>query len=384
MLKTSKIINFIKNELYQNDSSIPLHRPVFNGMEKEYLADCIDSNFVSSVGQRVIDFENQIRDYTGAEFASAVVNGTAALHTALILSGVDAETEVITQPLTFAATCNAISYCGAAPVFLDVDERTLGLSAEKLEDFLKTQSRYSNGKTVNRRTGRRIAACVPMHTFGHPCEIEEIADLCKEYNIPLIEDAAESLGSFYNDKHTGTFGDIGIISFNGNKILTTGGGGMILTNDSVIAERAKFLTTTGKKPHPYEYFHPEVAFNYRLPNLNAALGCAQMEQLPDFIIKKRDLAEKYKGFCFENNIAFIIEPEKCKSNYWLNAILLPNREERDNFLKETNRQGVMTRPVWDLMNTLPAFLNCQAEDLSTAENLADLLVNLPSSVPTES
>ncbi|MBI9107221.1 MAG: LegC family aminotransferase [Spirochaetales bacterium] len=383
-MNTSSLISYIKNTLYPNDLSIPLHRPVFEGREKEYLADCIDSNFVSSVGQKVIDFENQIREYTGAKFAAAVVNGTAALHAALIISGVTPDTEVITQPLSFAATCNAIAYCGAKPVFIDVNASTLGLSAEKLEKFLKNKTQYKNGKTVNRKTRREITACVPMHTFGHPCEIEDIARLCREYNISLVEDAAESLGSIYKEKHTGTFGNIGIISFNGNKILTTGGGGMILTNDSAAAERAKFLTTTGKRPHPYEFFHPEVAFNYRMPNLNAALGCAQMEQLPAFVEKKRALAEKYKAFCAEQKIHFIHEPAGSKSNYWLNAILLSGREERDQFLKETNSQGVMTRPVWDLMNTLPAFSDCQVENISTAENMADRLVNLPSSVPTES
>jgi perosamine synthetase len=377
-----KFVEYSKMQLFSNDSPILLHRPVFSGNEKCYLSECIDSNFVSSVGQKVIDFEKQIEKFIGTEKAIATVNGTAALHMALQLVGVTPDTEVITQPVSFVATCNAISYCNAEPVFVDVDKDTMGLSPEKLGVFLKSNAQVTTDGSVNKITGKKISACVPMHTFGHSCRIDEIVDICSTYKIPVVEDAAESLGSYYKGKHTGTFGTIGVFSFNGNKIITTGGGGMLVTNDVDIAARAKHLTTTGKKPHLYEYYHEEVAYNYRLPNLNAALGCAQMEQLPGFLKEKRDLAEKYKQFFNETDISFVIEPENALSNYWLNAIVLADRKERDAFLKETNDNGVMTRPIWTLMNKLPMFQSCQSGDLSSAEWLEDRVVNIPSSVPT--
>ncbi|QUM75960.1 LegC family aminotransferase [Moritella sp. 24] len=382
MINFDKLNHYIKNELFAYDSPILLHRPVFSGNEKQYLIDCIDSNFVSSVGQKVVDFENQILEYIGIDHAVAIVNGTSALHIAMQLVGVTHNTEVITQPVTFVATCNAISYCNASPVFVDVDKDTLGLSPEKLESFLKDNTKQTREGPVNKISGKRISACVPMHTFGHPCRIEEIADICKKYNLPLVEDAAESLGSYYKGKHTGSFGDIGIVSFNGNKIITAGGGGMLVTNNQDLAVKAKHITTTGKIPHPYEYYHEEVAYNYRLPNLNAALGCAQMEQLTGFLKEKRILADKYNDFFQDLDIQFIREPESCHSNYWLNAVLLANREERDLFLESTNKNGVMTRPIWALMNKLPMFSKCQTGDLSNAEWLEDRVVNIPSSIPT--
>ncbi len=377
-----KLVNYINNQLFLYDNPVILHRPVFSGNEKEYLSECIDSNFVSSVGQKVIDFENQISEFTGVKKSIATVNGTAALHMALQLVGVTPDTEVITQPLSFVATCNAISYCNAVPVFVDVDKDTMGLSPEKLETFLKLNVELTSDGSINKVTGKKISACVPMHTFGHSCRIDEIVEICNAYKIPVVEDAAESLGSYYKGKHTGTFGTIGVFSFNGNKIITTGGGGMLVTNDTDLAARAKHLTTTGKKPHPYEYFHEEIAYNYRLPNLNAALGCAQMEQLQGFLKEKRTLAEKYRHFFEKTDITFVLEPENAVSNYWLNAVILADRKERDAFLKETNDNGVMTRPIWTLMNKLPMFQHCQAGDLSNAEWLEDRVVNIPSSVPT--
>jgi perosamine synthetase len=287
---------------------ITLHRPVFEGNEKKYLIDCIDSNFVSSVGARVVEFEQQIAAFTGAKYAVATVNGTAALHVALELIGVARDDEVITQALTFIATCNALSYAGAHAVFVDVDRDTMGLSPVALQTFLSMHAEIRNGRVFNKSTGRRIAACVPMHTFGHACRIEEIVHICDQYGIAVVEDAAESLGSYVGTRHTGNFGKVATLSFNGNKIITTGGGGMIITNDAEIAARAKHLTTTAKKPHPYEFVHDEVGYNYRLPNLNAALGCAQMEQLPGFLAVKADLAQRYANFLNGIGVQFVQAP----------------------------------------------------------------------------
>lgn len=376
----SKFIYFVK-EVYNTDEFIPLHEPRFIGNEKKYLNECIDSTFVSSVGKFVDLFEENIAKYTGAEHAIACVNGTAALHIALILSNVKQNDEVITQPLTFIATPNAISYTGAKPIFIDVDKDTLGLSPEKLEKFLSEETYFDDlGFCHNKKTEKIIKACIPMHTFGHPTRIDEIKSICDRYNITLIEDAAESLGSYYKGKHTGTFGKLGTLSFNGNKTITTGGGGMILTNDAELAKKAKHLTTQAKVPHKWEYVHDFVGYNYRLPNINAALGVAQLEQLPEFIKKKRELAGSYKNFFKDTEVKFISEPESSKSNYWLNFILLKNRTERDIFLKQTNENGVMTRPVWELMNRLEMFKNCQVENIENAEWLADRVVNIPSSV----
>jgi aminotransferase in exopolysaccharide biosynthesis len=369
--------------MYSGDDFIPLHRPVFSGSEREDLVACIDSNFVSSVGAQVIEMEQRVAEFAGASHGVAVVNGTNALQVALRLVGVERDSEVVTQALTFVATCNAMAYLGARPVFVDVDRSTLGLSPDALSRFLEAHGELRNGQCFNRKSGRRIAACQPMHTFGHPARIDEIAAICSDWHIPLVEDAAESLGSYYKGKHTGSFGRVGVFSFNGNKIVTTGGGGMIVTDDPALAAQAKHLTTTAKVDHPYEYVHDQLGYNFRMPNLNATLGCAQMEQLPDFLAVKRGIAERYAEFCEEHGLEFVHEPEHARSNYWLNAIILTNREERDSFLKTTNDQGIMTRPIWRLMNELPMYADCQHDGLEVSKWLEERVVNLPSSVPDD-
>jgi perosamine synthetase len=373
-------VRFIQN-LYKTKEFLPLHEPRFIGNEKKYVNETINSTFVSSVGKFVDQFESMVAAFAGTKYAVATSNGTAALHIGLKLVGVDESSEVITQPLTFIATANAISYCGAKPIFVDVDRDTLGLSPQKLEEFLQEHT-YVNDKNqcINKTTKKQIKACVPMHTFGHPCKIDEIVAICDAYNIAVVEDAAESLGSYYKDKHTGSFGKIGTFSFNGNKIITTGGGGMLVTDDEALAKEAKHLTTTAKVPHPYEYVHDEIGYNYRLTNLNAALGVAQMENLELFISKQRELAQKYKEFFHKSDIKYIEEPENALSNYWLNAVILRNREQRDAFLKYTNDRGVMTRPIWRLMNKLEMFQDAQCSDLSNALWLEDRVVNISSSV----
>jgi aminotransferase in exopolysaccharide biosynthesis len=363
------------------DGFAPLHRPVFEGNERQYLVDCIDSNFVSSVGVKVAEFENRVAEFTGARYAVATVNGTSALHVAIQLAVVVPGDEVISQALTFVATCNAINYSGAFPVFIDVDLDTMGMSASALETFLETNAEKTNKGVFNKITGRRIGACIPMHTFGLPCRIEKIAAICSSWGIPLIEDAAESLGSYVGRRHTGTFGAMGTFSFNGNKVITTGGGGMIITDDSDLAERAKYITTTAKVPHPYEFVHDEVGYNYRMPNLNAALGCAQIERLDDFLSAKAKLSEQW-GQLFEGmQIHLFRAIEGSKSNHWLNAIVLNSKDDRDDFLKKTNDSGVMTRPVWQLMTQLPMFRDCQTDGLENSLWLQDRVVNIPSSVP---
>ena len=374
-----KTVQFIQ-EAYNTKEFLPLHEPVFFGNEKKYLNECIDSTFVSSVGKFVDQFEQMMAEYTGAKYAISTVNGTAALHIALKLVGTDENSEVITQPLTFIATCNAISYCNANPIFVDVDRDTMGLSPESLKAFLVAETTQKDGHCYNKTTGKKISAVVPMHTFGHPCKIDEIAAICTEYNISLVEDAAESLGSYYKGKHTGTFGKIAAFSFNGNKTITTGGGGMIITDDEDLAKQAKHLTTTAKVPHAYEYIHDEIGYNYRLPNLNAALGCAQMETLDAILKSKRKLAEQYSDFFTTQNIDLAVELLDTKVNYWLNAVVLKDKEQRDLFLKETNGNGVMTRPIWALMNRLNMFKECQCTDLSNALWLEDRVVNIPSGV----
>jgi perosamine synthetase len=379
-MKYKDTIEFIRS-LYQTDAFIPLHAPVFLGNEKVYLNECIDSTFVSSVGKFVDQFEAMVAEFVGTKYAIATVNGTAALHIALKLVGVNESCEVITQPLTFVATCNAISYCNASPLFVDVDKDTMGMSPESLEAFLQTYTTLQDGVCINKTTGKKIGAVVPMHTFGHPCRIDRIAEICHRYNIPLIEDAAESLGSYYKGQHTGTFGQLSAFSFNGNKTITTGGGGMIVTNDENLAKRAKHITTTAKVPHPYAYIHDEIGYNYRLPNINAALGCAQMEKLEEILTNKRQTAESYqKYFAQRDDISFVYEPDNAKSNYWLNAILLENGEQRDIFLQESNNAGVMTRPIWQLMNRLDMFHNAQCMPLNNAEWLEERVVNIPSGV----
>lgn len=377
---TKTFIGFLK-DIYNPEFPIPLHRPAFFGPEKDWLSECIDSNFVSSVGKRVVEFENRVAGFVGAKRAIATVNGTSALHAALLINDVKEDTEVITQALTFIATSNAINYCGAKPVFIDVEEQTLGMSPETLKTFIIDHIDIVKGKPINKKTGKRISACLPMHTFGHPCRIDKIAEICESADIPVVEDSAESLGSWYKGRHTGIFGKCGIFSFNGNKTITTGGGGMIVTDNEELADKLKHLTTTGKKPHPYLFFHDVLAFNYRMPNLNAALGCAQMEQLTDFIRIKREIAGEYKRFCAENGLGFFDEPPEAVSNFWLNAIILEDIKARDEFLKITNENGIMTRPVWNLMNELPMYRECRADDLRVSKWFAERLVNIPSSVP---
>lgn len=363
------------------DEFIPLHRPVFEGNERKYLVDCIDSNFVSSVGENVTQFEQKVAEFTGSKYAIATVNGTAALHIAIKLAGVKPGDEVISQALTFVATCNAISYAGAKPLFVDVDIDTMGLSPEALKRFLEENGEKKVGGTFNKTSGKRISACVPMHTFGLPCRIAEITQICADWDIVLIEDAAESLGSYAGRRHTGTFASMATLSFNGNKVITTGGGGMIITDDSELAERAKYITTTAKVPHPYEFVHDEIGYNYRMPNLNAALGCAQMERLDEFLTIKGQLARQWATFFDQNDVRFVRAIDGNKANHWLNALVLDSKEDRDKFLSVTNDNGVMTRPIWTLMSKLSMFKDCQSDGLENSLWLEDRVVNIPSSVP---
>ncbi len=372
-------------DLYNTDEFIPLHVPSFGGNETQYIRQTIDSTFVSSVGEYVDRFEEMTAAFTGAAHAVATVNGTAALHAALHLAGVTRDDLVITQPLTFVATANAIRYCGADPVFVDIEADTLGLSPDAVERFLKTAcERAADGSPVHRPSGRRLSACVPMHTYGFPMRIEELIRICRDWRIPVLEDAAESLGSLVGDTHTGRFGQVGILSFNGNKTITTGGGGMIITDAPELARRAKHVTTTAKVPHRWEYVHDELGFNYRMPNLNAALGCAQMEQLEEKLRSKRKVAAAYGEFFTrpewtEAGYRFIGERESTQANYWLNTLLCPDREARDNLLEQTNSNGVMTRPAWELMYRLPEYRDSLNSGCPVAEDLAARLVNLPSS-----
>ena len=376
--KFQGVVDFVKSQ-YPNKDFIALHEPVFIGNERKYVMDAIDSTFVSSVGAYVNRFEEMMAEITGAKYAIAIVNGTNALHMALILAGVDQQDEVLSQALTFIATANAVSYIGAKLVFIDVDKDTLGMSPDALKRFLTAHAeKRSDGFSYNKTTGKKISACIPMHTFGLPCRIDELAEICEEWNICLVEDSAESLGSYYKNKHTGVFGKIGVFSFNGNKTVTCGGGGAIVTNDEGIAKRAKHLTTQAKVPHKWEFVHDEIGYNYRMPNLNAALACAQLEQLDLFIENKRVLADRYIALTESLGLSFVQESQNAKANYWLGALMLENLEERNAFLDFTNSNGVMTRPVWELMNRLPMFKDCQTDDLENSKWLADRIVNIPS------
>ena len=374
-----RLVSFIRDQ-YRTDEAIPLHAPVFNGRERELLLDTIDSTFVSSVGKYVDRFEADIATLTSSPSAVAVMNGTAGLHVALELVGVAPGDLVVTQSLTFVATCNAISYCNAEPLFIDVDRKTLGLSPTALEAWLSEHAFIDDDGDCRTRVGhRRVKACLPMHTFGHPVDIDALIAVCKPWRLILVEDAAESLGSYYKGRHVGTFGKIGVLSFNGNKIITTGGGGMLLTDEGT-GRRAKHLTTTAKLPHAYEFVHDAVGYNYRLPNLNAALGCAQLEQLPSFLASKRALAGRYSEFFKGSDLRFIVEPDDCYSNYWLNGVICQDRAQRDALLKSTNGAGVTTRPIWRLMTRLPMFAAALRGTLENAEWLEERVVNLPSSV----
>lgn len=377
------IVDFIRSHYEAKDGeTVMLHAPTFAGNEKKYLNECIDSTFVSSVGPFVDRFEKEIAEFTGAAKAVVCVSGTNALHMAMMLVGVERDDEVLTQALTFIATCNAISYIGAHPVFIDVDLDTMGLSPYALERWLDENAEMRHGECFNKITGRRVKACVPMHTFGHPVRLDEIVDICRRWNIELVEDAAESIGSYYKGRHTGTFGRVGAISFNGNKTITTGGGGMLLFQDEELGKYAKHITTQAKVPHRWAFVHDHIGYNYRMPNINAALGCAQLEQIDRFLESKRATAQAYIDyFATEpHGIRFMKEPVGTKSNYWLNAVLLPDREAQQAFLEYTNDHGVMTRPVWELMNRLTMFKDAQTDGLKNTIYLADRIVNIPSSV----
>jgi perosamine synthetase len=362
--------------------TVALHEPRFAGNEWEYLKTCLDSSYVSSVGAFVDRFESDLAVYTGAKYAVAVVNGTAALHVALRLAGVLPGDEVLVPTLTFVATANAVVYCGATPHFVDCEERTLGIAPQALREYLQKVTDIRNGQCVSRATDRVIRALVPMHTFGHPVDIESLSAVAHDFRLALVEDAAEALGSTVHDRHTGTFGLMGVLSFNGNKIITTGGGGAILTNDQELARRAKHLTTTAKVPHPWTYQHDEIGYNYRLPNLNAALGCAQLEQVSELLAGKRRIFDRYQtAFRHLPYIRIVAEPEGCRSNYWLQTLLLDESvaSQRDAILAATNDSGLMTRPLWTLMHCLPHYRDCPKMDVPVAESLERRLINLPSS-----
>lgn len=376
----SNLIKFIR-DWYQTDQFIPLHEPRFKETDRKYVLDAIDSTFVSSVGEYVNRFERDLAAYMGVKCAVVTVNGTAALQVALRLAGVKGGDEVITQPLTFVATANAIAYNNASPVFIDVNRDTLGLCPDAFEEFLDKNAEKRGKSAFNKTTGKRIAAMVPMHTFGHPCKMGRLIALADQWNITVVEDAAESLGSKILNRHCGTFGKAGILSFNGNKTITCGGGGAIITNDAALADRAKHLTTTAKVKHPWEYVHDEVGYNYRMPNLNAALACAQLEQLDGILADKRMLANAYNAFFSEIDWCdFFKEHEGCTSNYWLNAVATSDKKQRDDLLKATNDSGIMTRPIWQLMSDLGMYKQCQKGNLKNARWLQDRIVNLPSSV----
>ncbi|MGL0959780.1 LegC family aminotransferase [Vibrio vulnificus] len=371
------LVEFVRDQ-YQTQDFIPLHAPTFAGNEKAYVMETIESTFVSSVGKFVDEFERKMEAFTGTPKAVATVNGTAALHAALYMAGVERGDLVITQALTFVATCNALYHMGAEPIFVDVSPVSLGLCPKAMSAFLEENAQVTEGGCIHKQTGRRIKAVVPMHTFGHPVELDELVAVCLKWNISLVEDAAESLGSFYKGKHTGTIGDFGAVSFNGNKIITTGGGGMVLCGSEEAGKRTKHVTTTAKVPHPYEFFHDEPGFNYRMPNLNAALGCAQMEVLEHYLAQKRQLAHQYQAFFAGSDVTFVVEPEYAQSNYWLNAIICADAQQRNELLEQTNAVGVMTRPIWQLMHRLPMFEQALRGDLTHSEFIEAHLINLPS------
>jgi len=380
-MEPTELINFIR-DAYGSKENISLHEPSFGGREKKYINEAIDSTFVSSVGRFVDEFEKKIENYTSAKKAVSTVNGTAALHASLYAVGVQSNDLVITQSLTFVATCNTITHLGAEPILLDISRKSLGLCPKALSNYLKENADVNNNICIHRKTGKKIKAVVPMHTFGHPVELDEIHKICKKWKIHLVEDAAESLGSFYKGQHTGTFGIFGAISFNGNKIITTGGGGMVLCQDIETGISLKHLTTTAKVPHPYEFVHDKIGFNYRMTNLTAALGCGQIEKLELYLKKKRKLANEYKSFFLGSDYEFFEEPDYAMSNYWLNAIICPTLNSRNELIDQTNLEGILTRPIWRPMHQLSAFKTCIRDDLSLTEEIGPLIVSLPSS-PTE-
>ncbi len=377
---SENIISALRSVL--GDEPQSLHTPSFDGNEWSYLKECLDSNYVSSVGKFVDRFEKNIADFTGARYAVAVVNGTSALHIALKLAGVGKNDEVLIPALTFVATANAVSYCNAIPHFVDSDEKTLGIDVEKLQNYLHAETIKKDDSCVNRKTGRIIRAIVPMHTFGHPSNLEGLLSLCREFNLVMVEDAAEAIGSLYKGEHVGTSGLFGTLSFNGNKTITTGGGGAILTNNELLAKQAKHITTTAKLPHKWEFRHDQIGFNYRMPNINAAIGCAQLEKLPEKIASKRDLFNRYKiAFSKVEGVHLFQEPEGCHSNYWLQTLLIQKSQAHhlEKILDSTNSVDLMTRPAWNLLNELEPFLECPSMDLECAKSLSQRIVNIPSS-----
>lgn len=380
-MRTETFNSFVREVYNSKNNSIPLHVPVFNGNEKQYVLNTIDSTFVSSVGKYVDQVESSLADYTNTSKAVAVVNGTAAIQVSLRLAGVKSDDEVLTQALTFVATANAIAYNNARPVFIDVDQDTMGMSPQALQSFLEEYGEKREEGVFNKKSGKRMAAILPMHTFGFMCRIKKIKEVCDEWGIPLIEDAAEALGSKSEGFSAGSFGLLGAFSFNGNKIITAGGGGIIVSNDLELGQKAKYLTTTAKKPHPYEYFHDELGYNYRMPNVNAALLLAQMEQLEEHRLAKAEVYNQYREFFTKTDIELMPIPDSTSQwNYWLMSVMLENRDQRDAFLKETNDQGVMTRPIWQLMYRLPMYSHCQRDNQINAEFLEERIVNIPSSV----
>lgn len=374
-----QILAFIRETFHRPEGFIPLHAPYFGGNEKKYVLDTIESTYVSTVGAYVDRFEEMMKEITGSKHAIATANGTIALHLALIVAGVKQGDAVITQPLTFVATANAIAHVGATPVFVDVDRDTMGLSPVALKEWLKENSVIKEDACFIRTTGQRIAACVPMHTFGFPLRIEDVVDVCNSHFIPVVEDAAESLGSYVGGKHTGNFGWMATFSFNGNKTVTSGGGGAIITNDEMLGKMAKHLSTTAKVAHAYEFTHDMLGYNYRMPNLNAALACAQLEQLESFLENKKQLAKSYADFFSGRSEEFVTERPGNTANYWLNTILFNSQEVQQSFLHYSNEQKIMTRPIWRLMNKLPMYINCMAGPLDNAQWLEERVVNLPSS-----
>jgi aminotransferase in exopolysaccharide biosynthesis len=377
-MTNQEIISGIR-QFFPNEDKIALHQPFFGGNEKRYLNECIESTFVSSVGPFVDRVEKDILKYTGTEYAVAVVNGTSGLHVALELVGVKQRDEVLTQALSFIATSNAIHFAGARPVYIDVDYDSMGMSPKSLSIFLEKNAEIKNGSCFNKASGNRIAACLPMHTFGFPCRIDELVEICDQWNIPLVEDAAEALGSEYNGQKVGSFGEMAVFSFNGNKIVTAGGGGVIVTNNENLAKRAKHLTTTAKVPHLYEFIHDESGYNFRMPNINAALLCAQLEQFEGFLKNKRELAYKYSN-CFDNSLIFRSEMENTKANYWLNCIEFEDLFQRNSFLEEANHSGIICRPIWKLSFLLPMYKDCWRDEQINAIKLYDCIVNIPSSI----
>jgi perosamine synthetase len=380
-LDLQMVVSRIKGVLNQ-DKQVPLHEPLFKGNEWVYVKNCLDEGWVSSVGKYVDQFEEKLVQYTGVNYAIAVVNGTAALHLCLKLAGIELGDEVLLPALTFVATVNTVSYSGGIPHFIDSDSKSLGIDPIKLDYYLKEIAVMRNGICYNKKSNRTIKSVIAMHTFGHPVDLDPLLALCEKYNLELIEDAAESLGTYYKKKHTGNWGKLSALSFNGNKIITTGGGGAILTNDQRLAKLAKHISTTAKLPHRWAFFHDQVGYNYRLPNINAAIGCAQMDQIDQFIFKKRMLAEKYHhAFRNVEGVTIFTEPDYARSNYWLNVLLLDEKyaHERDPLLKAFHEQGILSRPVWVLMNKLPMFKDCPRMDLSIAESLEQRIINIPSS-----